>query len=61
MDTERAKTICDVCAIFASGFTFIFERGPQIAAVLSAIWLLTRLIEWGHKVWKYGLGKDEDQ
>ena len=58
--SDGAKNICDACAIGASAFTFLFDNAPQIAAVLSVIWLLLRIIEWGARVYKKGLGNDCD-
>lgn len=58
--SDGAKNICDVCAIGAAGFSFIFDNAPQIAAVLSVIWLLLRIIEWCARVYRKGLGNDCD-
>lgn len=57
---DKGKNICDACAILASGFTFVFENAPQIAAVLSVIWLLLRIVEWFWRAWKGFPGKMED-
>ena len=53
---DGAKNLCDACAIAASAFTFLFQNAPQIAAVLSVIWLALRIIEWGYRVYTKGLG-----
>lgn len=43
---NKLKTVCDVCALVTGGFGFFVENAPTIAAILSAIWLAIRIVEW---------------
>lgn len=58
--TDGAKNICDACAIGTAAFSFLFNNAPQIAAVLSVIWLMLRIIDWCVRVYKRGIGNGDD-
>jgi hypothetical protein len=57
---DNTKNACDACAILGAGLTFFYENAPQIAAVLSVLWLLLRIIEWGVRAYRGFPGKGEE-
>lgn len=57
---DKVKNGCDVFAVLLGMFTFFYENAPQIAALLSVVWLLLRIFEWGVKAYKQGVGNSKD-
>lgn len=43
---DKTKNIMDASAIVTGGLSLAWEHMPQIAAFLSAVWLVLRIGEW---------------